>query len=1090
MFKNFDTLLERILDLPIRDVVEKYSGQQLKKKGANYTMACPFCGQGKTTASFFVNERRNICKCFSCEEGGNTLSFVMKQFNLSTGEAIKRIADDYGIPYEIEKEERTKEQEADYKKRDAAYILLENVTRLYAQKLKETPEKIEYVKSRWGEENSQTVQFGYASESWNELLKYAQANAWNLRLMEELGLIKKDEKGRFRDVFRNRIIIPIEDRRGRVIAFTARNVGPDTYTIEENGIQIEKSIAKYINSPESFIYTKGENLYGYYLMKHAKCDHRRVYLVEGAPDVLSINNIKIYNVVAPLGTALTEAQMRMMKMDGIKEICFIPDQDIIKPGETEGVGMKNAIKNAIQCIKKGFAVSIKIIPTEKGKKEDPGSFFTSKGRFDELKEEDFILFYADRIFDGAKTIIDKDNAMKKIAGILKEVESDSVKETYISRLTHFHGKIKAWREAISECRKEEVQKSSSKTGKSELTSYQKYNFIEDGNKIFSLDEQGNQVQWSNFSMRPLFHIKDNVNPKRMYSIKNCFGYEQIIEMKQEELTSMSKFKTKTEGLGNFIWEAGERELIKLKKYLYEQTETATEVIQLGWQKNGNFFAFGNGAFNGSEFIKVDDYGIVKLQKGNFYLPAFSKIFRDDESLYQFERRFIHEGLGEISLYDYSKKMIEVYKDNAKIGLCFLFATLFKDVIVRITKSFPILNLFGPKGAGKSEMGHSLMSFFVIKNTPLNITNSTIPAMGDAVAQVANALVHLDEFKNNIDIDRREFLKGLWDGTGRNRMNMDKDKKRETTKVDSGVIVSGQEMATADIALFSRFIFLCFTQTKYSDLEKARFQELKEIESRGLSHLTLQLLALRGEMINHFHENYNEASRELSDELKENNVRVEDRIFRNWLTLLAVFRTIHSHISLPFHYVDLREIFVKLIIRQNKECENNNELSEFWSIISFLNQSREIYLNADFRICTENILKLKNGKEIIPQKPTEYLYLRKDRLFQLYQNQARNGGSEKPLNKNSLIFYLQNSPEYVGEKTTVRFKNIIRGIEERADDINGKTVKTSNLSQAMIFDYALVKKHYEIDLDVYGEEDMDTPTFTAPIIKEKKDDMPF
>ena len=109
-----------------------------------------------------------------------------------------------------------------------------------------------------------------------------------------------------------------------------------------------------------------------------------------------------------------------------------------------------------------------------------------------------------------------------------------------------------------------------------------------------------------------------------------------------------------------------------------------------------------------------------------------------------------------------------------------------------------MNLFGPKGSGKSELGHSLMALFIIENIPPNIQNATIPALADLVAQCANALVHIDEFKNNIDIDKREYLKGLWDGAGRSRMNMDRDKKREITAVDSGVILSGQEMATADI----------------------------------------------------------------------------------------------------------------------------------------------------------------------------------------------------------------------------------------------------------------------------------------------------
>lgn len=127
--------------------------------------------------------------------------------------------------------------------------------------------------------------------------------------------------------------------------------------------------------------------------------------------------------------------------------------------------------------------------------------------------------------------------------------------------------------------------------------------------------------------------------------------------------------------------------------------------------------------------------------------------------------------------EYSDKLVQVFGDNAKVGICFLLASLFRDIIVGQTKSFPILNLFGPKGSGKSELGHSLMSFFIIKNTPPNIQNATIAALGDAVAQCANSLVHIDEYKNSIDLDKREFLKGIWDGTGRSRMNMDRDKKK-------------------------------------------------------------------------------------------------------------------------------------------------------------------------------------------------------------------------------------------------------------------------------------------------------------------------
>lgn len=133
-----------------------------------------------------------------------------------------------------------------------------------------------------------------------------------------------------------------------------------------------------------------------------------------------------------------------------------------------------------------------------------------------------------------------------------------------------------------------------------------------------------------------------------------------------------------------------------------------------------------------------------------------------------------------------------------------------------------------------------MAFFVIENQPPNIQSSTKAALGETVAQCANALVHLDEYRNDLEMEKREFLKAIWDGTGRTRMNMDRDKKRETTAVDCGVIVSGQEMATADIALFSRMIFLTFDTSEFTAEAKRKFNELMEERKKGLSHLLRHL----------------------------------------------------------------------------------------------------------------------------------------------------------------------------------------------------------------------------------------------------------
>lgn len=196
-------------------------------------------------------------------------------------------------------------------------------------------------------------------------------------------------------------------------------------------------------------------------------------------------------------------------------------------------------------------------------------------------------------------------------------------------------------------------------------------------------------------------------------------------------------------------------------------------------------------------------------------------------------------MGFITFVLYSK-IIDVFGDNAVIGLCFYIATLFKDFYKQKTTSFPILNIFGPKGSGKTELAETMMAFFVVGNDPQNIETATVPALADAVASVSNALVHIDEYKNGIDTKKIEWLKDLWACIGRSRMNMDKDKKREQARVDSGIILTGQEMPTADIALFTRLIFLAYDRDHHNQQERERFAELMQLRMYGATHITILL----------------------------------------------------------------------------------------------------------------------------------------------------------------------------------------------------------------------------------------------------------
>ena len=1052
--RSIENVLNRV---DIVDVVSRYV--DLKRKGANYVACCPF--HNERTPSFIVNPSRNTWHCFgSCQEGGNAIKFLMRQCNMSFPEAVRELGKMYGVTIEeTDSKEQTAEQTANARKREAMLFAYEALQPFFVSQLSESSEEgryaYNYATKRWSKDFVNECGIGYAPRNGNLLVQFAQANNIPQDVLLDMGVLRTSERnGQLYSFFRERVMIPIRDRFGRIIGYTARYIGENEET------------AKYLNSTSSLLYSKENSIFGIHVALRAAAKENKFYLVEGAPDVLRLHLLGVNNTIASLGSAWTEKQFSQIKRFS-QNLCFLPDADPPKPGEPYGTGISAVIKNALMALDMGFNITVKEIPLGKGNtKNDPDSFCRSKAILEDLEEEDFIIWYAKKLSVENGSQEQKSQMVMTISTLVAKIEDDVKQSMFIDMLVKTLPGRSLWKNAIRTAKKRLTEQKLKESNLS-LDMIEQYGFQEQNHCYFSVGEDGKRRQWSNFTMKPLFHIKDNTMALRLYLLTNVNGVEVTVEMKQEELVSLTKFRQRVESQGNFIWKAKEEQLTTLKMYLYATTETAEQIVQLGWQQQG-FFAFGNGIFT-SEWHEVDELGIVRLgEQGNYYLPAFSSVYRNDTQFFQFERRFTHLGLNKIPLYDYSELLVEVFGDNAKVGIAFLLATLFRDVVVSYTRSFPILNLFGPKGSGKSELGHSLMAFFIIDNIPPNISNSTLPALADAVAQCSNALVHLDEFKNNIDIDKREFLKGLWDGTGRNRMNMERDKKREVTKVSCGVIVSGQEMATADIALFSRFIFLSYSKSQFSQEAKEKFAKMAAIRKLGCSHLVLEILQCRALFEAEFRGNYNEAFEDIINALGQSNI--EDRIIRNWVIPLAALRTLQDALRLPFTYNDLLKVSIDGIIAQNGETLSNNELNIFWDIVSFLRQEGKIWLGGDYRIELENRIKCTNHKyEIEFPAAKKILYLRHTRIFQLYKMHGRYV-NEALLPPASLQHYLENSDAYIGRKQSIRFKNIVNGVQTRIEVIEKGQVTTrpvTAVDQALVFDYDLLVNQFGLNLEEFA-----------------------
>ena len=577
----------------------------LKKTGSSFKGCCPF--HNEKTPSFSVNPAKQIYKCFGCGKGGDAVSFLMEHDHLSYPDALRKLAKRANI--EIEEKERTPEEIAREAKRESMFMLTAQVNAFFVEQIQANELAMDYAVKRWGKNYVDETGIGYAPES-KVFLDWVKEQGLNIDLLKELHIIGENDKGGLYAQFRQRVTIPQRSRSNLINGWTCRDISG------------KEDTPKYLNSSDSDIYQKKDLLFGIDVARHEIRATGKAYVAEGAPDVMRLQIIGVPNAVAPLGTGtMGEDQFKLLSTcyakTGTRYLCILPDGDIDKENGTNP-GRDTAIKIGKAALQLGYAVTIKPIPDtverkdDKGiqklvkrlKKEDPDSYFTTIKKFRDTIEEDFILWYANYLFQNNPNTQETNDIVREITSLISMGNDEVRMEGYLKSLKNVYKESSVWNKALKEAKierqKQEVEK---KAFSKDL--FKKYGFFEEHGCYYAL-QGAIQVQWSNFTMEPLFHIKDAFAPKRLYALRGEHGGKEIIELKQEDLVSLTKFRQRIEGLGNYIFEAGEPQLIKLKRYLYEQTETATEIVQLGWQRQG-FYAFGNGVFYQGHFIKAGSY---------------------------------------------------------------------------------------------------------------------------------------------------------------------------------------------------------------------------------------------------------------------------------------------------------------------------------------------------------------------------------------------------------------------------------------------------------------------------------------------------
>ena len=364
----------------------------LKKRGANYLACCPF--HSEKTPSFTVHAGKGLFHCFGCGVGGSIFDFVMRIEGCGFPEAVRVVAEKSGIPIPVVEE--TEDHKKISRDRDTVLRLNEWAAEFFELQLNTGNEGAaarEYIRSRGiTEETTKLFRLGYAPDSWDALTNHLRDRGATTDEIHSSGLAVLKDTGGFYDRFRGRVIFPIADPQGRVIAFGGRVMG--------------EGEPKYLNSPETALYTKGRNLFA---LAHAKNEIRSLgfaILVEGYLDCIIPFQEGVHNVVASLGTALTDSQVRLLRR-------YMDQPQIVVNFDPDSAGQAATMRSIDVLLAEGFKVNILAMPTN----QDPDDFVRAHGvdRFRELLKT--TQPYLDYIIDTSIAAHDTSRPTGKVAAI-------------------------------------------------------------------------------------------------------------------------------------------------------------------------------------------------------------------------------------------------------------------------------------------------------------------------------------------------------------------------------------------------------------------------------------------------------------------------------------------------------------------------------------------------------------------------------------------------------------------------------------------------------------------------------------------------
>lgn len=1057
---------------------------ELKRSGSKWTSVSPFNG---SKDSFFVTPSLNMYKCFSSGKGGDGISFIKNLKNTSFSESVKIIADICGII--MEEEQMTEEQERKKSYKQELYDLTATTTLKYEMQLQNlspghwVPDMLS--KRDINQETIEKFRIGFAPKDF-QFLTTPIIEKGKLELGKTVGLVNVKE-GRSFDFFIDRLIFPIQDIRGNVVAFGGRKAegvdGP-----------------KYINTAQTEIYNKSHVLYGLYQNKEFITKSKLAILVEGYTDVTGLSQNGAPLAVASCGTALSDIQCKLLHRVA-DHVIICRDNDGLDEHGNEQKGTLAALRDINILLAEGFKVSIFMLPEG----EDPDSYAKKTENVQNniiANAEDAVIWKTQKLKNKAANDPDAlSEAVTEIAKMLFVMKDDIKRSAYLDLCRKLlkqpakllKDKIDSFIKTaeIKSSHSDSVEKVEAETlGLPEGADYKQFfekGYVPHENNVYFKGRE-RFFKGSNFKITPLFHVYGKQDNKRLCEVISETGKKKIIDFDSSDFGNMAKFEGKLLDEGNFTFMADvtPNQFKLLRNDILNNFIMAYELKTLGWQQEG-FFAFANCVNHNGMMKKPNDYGIIQLESGvkneseymedvkHFYSPSASvmyKFTRDGDDPYENDRYFVYKE-SPIAIHTWMKQMFLVYDKKAVIGIAFLFATLFRDIYLKRYQFFPHLFLTGEKGSGKSKFGESMVALFTYKQEPFDLNSGTPVAFYRRLSRIMNAPTMLEEYHDSVDDKIFQPLKGAYDGRGREMGKATGDNRTTTTKVNCSLIILSQYLSSRDDnSLTSRSIVEHFIkpQEAFTNEQLENYSKLKSWEEEGLSSMLMDILKHRPMVEENIHTTYAAINKQMKADLKNN--EYQERMLQNYVAMLTPMKLLWDQFTFPFTYEQMYKQFKEAIIDSSDLIIESEGLAEFWRTLEYLLDRKPFSLlvrDTHFIIDTPAKLSFQSRKG---EKDTEWhnpdrknvLLLRLNAVHQLYHKEVSTREGTEVIGENTLRNYFKSKKYFLGSVKSYRF-----------DDTS---------TSAYVFDYSMMHEGGVLNLTRSVEK--------QGLFEEKKpeDDLPY